>query len=149
MRSSLLAIGGFVEARRDYSSTLSADASATMLSVVFPDLLTARTATSVLASWQQKCRTHATRTLGLDDVNVSSVATTPTTVGDGRHWLVTYGPGPDPDTGWFNAEGYVVDGDTLTYVVMVLAGQDYNYEPCGEPIARAIVAAGSRLEQTR
>jgi hypothetical protein len=145
----MTAIGGFAEARRDYSSSQSADADATMISVVFPDTQTARTSVTVLDAWQRACRKHAVRELGLDDVRVSAVDTVPTAAGAGVHWLVTYGPGPDADSQWFDAEGYVVDGDTLTYVVIQVAGQDYNYEVDRSPIEKALRQAGSRLVRTR
>ena len=46
-----------------------------------------------------------------------------------HQWLTTYRSGAgDPDSGWFNAEGYVRDGDMITYLVIRNAGQDYNYD---------------------
>jgi hypothetical protein len=149
LQTSLSAIGGFAEARRDYTSSLSEDAEATVNSVVFPDTRTATNVASVLGAWQQRCRGYAVRELGLTGVRVSGVDTVPTRVGDGVHWLVTHGPAPEADSQWFDAEGYMVDGDTLTYVVIRVAGQDYNYEPGRSPIERALRQAGARLEQTR
>jgi hypothetical protein len=149
LQTSLTAIGGFAEARRDYTSSLSEDADATVNSVVFPDSQTATNVAAVLGAWQQRCRRHATRELALNDVQASAVDTVATRVGDGVHWLVTYGPAPDPESQWFDAEGYVVDGDTLTYVVIRVAGQDYNYAAGRSPIERALRQAAARLEQTR
>jgi hypothetical protein len=128
---------------------LSADADATVLSVVFPDVQTTRTAVSVLTAWQDRCQRYATQELGHRDVRLSQTDEVSTRVGSGVHWLVTYGPGPDADSQWFDAEGYVVDGDTLTYVVIRVAGQDYNYAAGRSPIEQALRVAGKRLQRTR
>lgn len=149
LQASLTAIGGFAEARRDYTSTLSSGADATVLSVVFPDVQTTRTAVSVLTAWQGRCKRHATRELGHADVGVTAPETLATAVGPGTHWMVTYGPGPDQDMQWFDAEGYVVDGDTLTYVVIRVASQDYNYPAGQTPVEQALRVAGERLQRTR
>jgi hypothetical protein len=149
LQASLTAIGGFAEARRDYTSSLSADAHATVLAVVFPDPQTTRTAVSVLSAWQDRCQRHATQELGYRDVRVTETETAPTRVGPGVHWLVSHLPGPDRESRWFDAEGYVVDGDTLTYVVIRVAGQDYNYEAGQSPVEQTLRVAGKRLQRTR
>lgn len=149
LQASLTAIGGFAEARRDYTSSLSADAHATVLSAVFPDPQTTRTAVSVLSAWQDRCQRYATQELGYRDVRVTETETEPTRVGPGVHWLVSHLPGPDRESRWFDAEGYVVDGDTLTYVVIRVAGQDYNYEAGQSPVEQTLRVAGKRLQRTR
>lgn len=150
LQSSLTAIGGVVEYRRSYSSSLSRRDFAVHLSVVFPDEQTATTAVDVLQAWQGRCETHATEADGLKRVSVSSARSVTTKVGTGEQWMVTYRPVPgEPDSVWFNAEGYVRDGDTLTYLVIRSAGQDYNYPAGGEPVDVGLRTAGRYLLNTR
>ena len=54
-----------------------------------------------------------------------------------------------PRLSWLQAEGFVRDGDTLTYLVMTTAGQDYNYEAGQEPMAQALGVAAKRLVASR
>ncbi|MBA3309378.1 MAG: hypothetical protein H0U28_04850 [Nocardioidaceae bacterium] len=150
LQSSLTAIGGVVEYRRSYSSSLSRRDTAVQVGVVFPDEQTATTAVDVLRAWQQRCDAHATEEGDLLRVQVSAVRTVRTKVGAGEQWMVTYRPVPgEPDSVWFNAEGYVRDGDTLTYLVIRSAGQDYNYPSGAEPIDNALRTAGRYLLKTR
>ncbi len=145
----MIAIGGFAEARRDYSSSLTDEAGATVISVVFPDAETARSAVSVLAAWQQRCAAYAEDELGRTRVRVSSAEQVRTVVGPATHWLVTHGPAPGRGSSWFDAEGYVVDGDTLTYTVIRVVSQDYSYPAGRSPIEETLLVAGARLARTR
>jgi hypothetical protein len=149
MKAPLTAIGAVSEYRTDYDSDLSANSWAVVMTAVLPDSKTGQRAQSVLETWQRDCAQQAS-SLGLKRVRVTPVRTTDTAVGVGEHVLVTYRPvAGDPDAGWFQAEGFVRDGDTLTYVIITTAGQDYNYETGAEPMDQALAVAGDRLLQTR
>ena len=149
MKTSLTAIGGVTEYRTDFDSPLDELSWAVQQTAVFPDDVTAKTTESVLKSWQAKCAKQAT-SLGLRKVQVGKISQVTTPAGPGQQWLVTYRPVPgDPNAAWLQAEGFVRDGDTLTYLVMTTAGQDYNYEPGQEPMAQALGVAGKRLIASR
>lgn len=149
MKTSLTSIGGVSEYRTDFDSPLDENSWAVQQTVVFPDEETAKTSQSVLEAWQAKCAKQA-KSLGLKKVKVNPISAVTTVVGPGQQWLVTYRPvAGDPDSSWLQAEGFVRDGDTLTYLVMTTAGQDYNYEPGAEPMAQALVVAGRRLVASR
>ncbi len=150
LHTDLVAIGGVNE----YSTTLksSADGAAVayQLTAVFPDEHTAMTAETVLDNWQTRCQSYARSEKNLKHVDVSAVRDVPTVVGAGKQWMVTYRPVPnDPDSVWFNAEGFVRDGDVITYLVIRNAGQDYNYEVGQEPMDLAVAVAGDYLKKTR
>ena len=97
---------------------------------------------------RRKCAKQA-KSLGLKKVQVSQDQRGPRPSPDpGEQWLVTYRPVPgDPDSAWLQAEGFVRDGDTLTYLVMTTAGQDYNYEAGQEPMAQALGVAGETVDR--
>jgi len=149
MKSSLTAIGGVSEYHTDFGSPMDAKSWAVQQTVVFPDDETAKTSQSVLEAWQAKCANQA-ESLGLKKVQVAPISDVDTTVGPGEQWLVTYRPvAGDPYAAWLQAEGFVRDGDTLTYLVMTTAGQDYNYEAGEEPMAQALQVAAKRLLKSR
>jgi hypothetical protein len=150
LHTDLTAIGGVSEFSTTFKSSLDDTAVAYQLTAVFPDEHTAITAESVVTSWQQKCDSYATDELHLKHVNVGAVGDVSTSVGAGKHWLVTYRPVPnEPNSVWFNAEGLVRDGDVITYLVIRNAGQDYNYEPGTTPMELALALAGDALKKTR
>jgi len=149
MKNSLTAIGGVSEYRTSFDSPLDDNSWAVQQTVVFPDDETAKTSQSVLQAWQAKCAKQAT-SLGLKKVKVTPISDVETVVGPGQQWLVTYRPvAGDPNASWLQAEGFVRDGDTMTYLVMTTAGQDYNYEPGNEPMAQALAVAAQRLVKSR
>ncbi|MBA2445704.1 MAG: hypothetical protein H0V49_10280 [Nocardioidaceae bacterium] len=150
LQSPLTAIGAVAEHRTDFVSDLADTEAAVQLTAVLPDEQTARTASDVLLTWQRDCATHARSGLGLKRVKVGGPAETPTDVGVGVHWLSTYGPVEgDPNAAWFVAEGFVADGDTMTYLVMTSVGQDYNYPPGRTPIELSLQAAAHALIKSR
>lgn len=150
LQSSLTAIGAVTEYRTDYGSSLDDNSSAVQFTAVFPDEQTAVTASDVLDAWHRNCTRHATQDLGLEQVDVSNVSPVSTTVGPGMEWLTTYRPvAGDPDAAWFQAQGFVRDGDTLTYLIITTAAQDYNYEQGQEPVSLALEVAGHYLAETR
>lgn len=109
----------------------------------FPDSTTARRAFAVLKSWRAKCadrlksyqRSHVGE---LEDVQVDG--------GTGGWYLLTYGPVPgDPESQYFDAQGMAVVGSRIAMVEMILAGQDYNYEPGHEPMVTAVQRAAAHL----
>ncbi len=150
MRSSLTAIGAVSEYQTTFRGSLSGEEMAAQLTAVFPDPVTAATAVDVLMTWQKDCATYARDDLNTTRVTVSQPIEVPTHAGAGVAWLSTYGPvAGDPDAVWFVAEGFVRDGDTLTYLVMQSAGQDYNYEPGQTPLELALRVAAERLVKSR
>lgn len=150
MLSSLESIGAVNQVSTKFTSSASKTTSAVQITGVFPDEHTALTAVAVLDAWQGKCADYAAQDVGLNHVEVSDQREVTTSVGSGRQWMVTYRPVPgQPDSVWFDSEGFVRDGDTLTYVLYKSAGQDYNYETGQEPIDRALAVAGDYLERTR
>lgn len=149
-QASLTAIGAVAEYRTDFSSPLSAQSTAVQMTAVFPDEQTLGTAVQVLQAWQRKCQDHATKALRLKQVKVGDITTTSTSAGQGQQWLTTYKPvAGAPDDAWFQANGFVTDGDTLTFLVMTTPGQDYNYAAGKAPIDLALRTAADRLVATR
>jgi hypothetical protein len=109
----------------------------------FPDAQTARRAFAVLKAWRARC---ADRLKGHTRPRVGALQDVPVTGGSGGWYLLTYGPVPgDPDAQFFDAQGMAVVGSRITMVSMVLAGQDYDYEPGREPAAVAVQRAAGKL----
>ena len=150
MQASLTAIGGVVEYSTAYTVAGDRQDEAVLTTAVFPDEHTAQLAESVLASWQKKCRAYMSRQPDVDQVAVTGDRVTKTAVGPAHSRLVGFGPVKgDPDSGYFNGEGYVRDGDVISYLVMHNVGQDYNYEEGQEPVQLGLQAAAEALERTR
>jgi hypothetical protein len=150
MQASLTAIGGVLEYSTAYTVAGDTEDEAVLTTAVFPDEHTAQLAESVLASWQKKCRAHVSRQPDVDSVAVTEDRPLQTSVGPAHSRLVGYGPVEgDPDSGYFNGEGYVRDGDVISYLVMHNVGQDYNYDDDKEPVALGLLAAAKALKQTR
>jgi hypothetical protein len=150
-KASLTSIGAVTEYRTNYASPLDRDAYAVQMTGVFPDEQTVATTEEVLQAWHGQCKTHASKDLGLQRVKVGELATVPTEAGEGHQWLTIYGPAPggSADEGWFEAFGYVADGDTLTVLVIANVGQDYNYEAGQQPMDLAVQEAARRLIASR
>jgi hypothetical protein len=150
-KASLTSIGAVAEYRTDFNSPLDDNDYAVQMTGVFPDVQTVATAEQVLQAWHESCKMHATKDLGLEKVRVGDLTTVPTEVGDGVQWLTLYGPAPSgsPDEGWFEAVGYVADGDTLTLLVMANVGQDYNYDAGRQPMDLAVQETARRLMASR
>jgi hypothetical protein len=145
----MISIGGSVTYRTNFASSLSGDARAIQVTAVFPDEQTAITAEQVLLAWHDRCQQRVDQT-SFDDPEVSSISEVPTDVGPGRQWMTTYRPVPgDPDSTWFNAEGFVRSADMITYLVIRNAGQDYNYPRGKEPMDDALKVAGRYLRTQR
>jgi hypothetical protein len=148
-KASLTSIGAVAEYRTDFGSPLSDQAVAVQTTGVFPDEQTVATALSVLEAWHKTCRATA-QDQGLKRASVGALRTVATPVGDGHQWLTTYRPvAGDPDSQWFQAAGYVADGDTLTFLVITNPGQDYNYDEGQQPMDLAVEVAGQRLLASR
>ncbi|MBA2697448.1 MAG: hypothetical protein H0U61_01595 [Nocardioidaceae bacterium] len=144
-RSSLLSIGGVAAARSDYRSSSDDSTYAVQVTAVFPDKQTAARSESVLIAWHDRCQ-QLLGQQGRTSARVSSIADVATDVGIGKQWLSTYRPVPgDREASYFHAEGFVRAGDRISYLVILSAGQDYNYEPGEEPMAKALEKAGDYL----
>jgi hypothetical protein len=147
--SSLESVGAKSSYRTDYDSAVSKSAHATVITAVFPDLQTATLAKTVLRSWQAQCARRLKHQFSYENVTVGPIGKVQTDVGVGEEWLSSFGPvAGHADEAWFQGEGFVADGDTLTYVVIASIGQDYNYEPGQQPVELALAVAGAKLEQT-
>jgi hypothetical protein len=143
-RFAMTSIGATHVAVRDYRPVSGGSQDhATELVAEFPDSTTARRAFAVLKAWRAQCadrlKRYKTARIGkLEDVGVDG--------GSGGWYLLTYGPvGGDPDTAFFDAQGMAVVGTRIAVMEMVLAGQDYNYEPGQEPMVAAVQRAAARL----
>ena len=149
MQTSLESIGAVGEYRTDYSSSLDDQVRAVQLTAVFPDAQTANLASTVLNSWHAACKDHATG-MGLKQVKVGPITKVATSVGTGKTWLTTYGPVKGhPNDSYFHAEGFVTDGDTMTYVVFISPGQDYIYPDGETPAELALKLGADYLTQSR
>ena len=150
MRASLTAIGGVVEYSTAYTVAGDAEDEAVLTTAVFPDERTATMAESVLASWLGKCRAYLSHQPRIDSVAVTDDRALSTSVGTGHHRLIGFGPVEgDPDSQYFNGEGYVRDGDVLSYLVMHSIGQDYNYADDQEPVVLGLQQAADALRASR
>jgi len=109
----------------------------------FPDDITARRAFAVLTAWRSRCQDRLTSFKRSDIGSLENVS-----VGGGRAgwYLLTYGPVQgDPEAQFFDAQGMAVVGSRIAMVSMVLAGQDYNYEPGQEPMVATVQRAARKL----
>ena len=150
LRSNLVAIGGVSQVATTFRASLSRVDVAYQVTAVFPDVQTATTAEKVLFRWLQQCRGHARSVLGFSRVGVSPERLLPTGVGTAHSRLVTAGPvAGAPDDTVFSGEGYVRDGDTITYLVLRSVGQDYNYEAGAEPVEVGLAVAATYLVRSR
>jgi hypothetical protein len=150
MLSSLGSIGAASTYRTDYNHPGVKTARATVITAVFPDEHTAVLAKTVLRSWHAQCEQRLKQEFGYTRASVSRIQTDATDVGPGEQWLSSFGPVPGhPDDTWFQGEGFVEDDDTLTYIVIVDTGQDYNYETGQQPMDLAVVVAGHYLKSSR
>jgi hypothetical protein len=116
---------------------------ASELVAAFPDDVTARRAFAVLTSWRAKC---ADRLRGKEHPRVGALQDVRVRGGSGAWYLLTYGPvRGDPDAQWFDAQGMALVGSRIALVELLLAGQDYNYEPGTEPMVAAVRRAAAKL----
>jgi hypothetical protein len=150
MLSPLRSIGAASTYRTDYHHPGVKADRATVITAVFPDEHTAVLAKTVLRSWQAQCEQRLKKELGYKRVSVSDIRTDSTDVGPGEQWLSSFGPVPGHlDDTWFQGEGFVEDDDTLTYIVIISRGQDYNYDEGQQPMDLALVVAGEHLKSSR
>jgi len=150
MLSPLSSIGAASTYRTDYDHPGDKDARATVITAVFPDQHTAVLAKTVLRSWQAECQQRLKKELGYAHAKTTKIQTDSTAVGPGEQWLSSFGPVPgEPDNTWFQAEGFVEDADTLSYIVIVNSGQDYDYAAGEQPIDLALAVAGEQLKASR
>jgi hypothetical protein len=147
MTTSLTAIGAVSEYRTDFAVRGSDADTAVQMTAVFPDTVTARTSATVLDAWQQSCGAHATTDLGYRRVRVGPVGDVATSVGVGHAWPLTYRSttGSVPQD-WSQAEGYVTDNDTMTYLVIRRSAGQTGPPP---PIDDALAVAGDFLVSSR
>ena len=128
------AAGGGRQARHDRAGELVA---------TFPDAMTARRAYAVLTSWRARCADRLSRYRTSEVGELQKVSAPGGTAG---WYLLTYGPVPgDPEARFLDAQGTTLVGSRIAMVSMVLAGQDYNYEPGQGPMVAALQGAAQRL----
>ncbi len=143
-RFALTSIGAERVAVRTYRPASGAPLDqATQQVAVFPDDLTARRAYAVLGAWRSRC---ADRLSGYRRTDVGASRPVQVAGGTAGWYLLTYGPVKGkPDEGYFDAQGAALVGSRITTLSMVLAGQDYNYEPGQEPMVAALQRAARLL----
>ncbi len=150
LRASLTAIGGVVEYSTAYTAQGDAEDEAIVTTAVFPDEHTATMAESVLATWQRTCRGYLAQQPGVGRVGQTVDRVVQTVVGPAHSRLLSFGPVKgDRDATYFNGEGYVRDGDVISYLVVHNAGQDYNYTVAQEPVVRGLKVAARYLKKSR
>jgi hypothetical protein len=113
--------------------------------ITFADAQSARRAWAVLDAWHDDCEEQLRGEHRRVEVDAAPTAVE---VDNGQaQWrLAIYGPAEgDPDAGYFDATGYVLDGTRISLVTMVSVGQDYNYPPGEEPIVGALRNAAVKL----
>lgn len=113
--------------------------------ISFADPQSAARGFAVLRAWHDRCEDQLKQ-----QYKRVQVAASPTSVqvsnGDAEWRLAIYGPVKgDPDAGFFDATGYVKQGERISLVTMVSVGQDYNYPPGKEPIVGAVQNAATKL----
>lgn len=142
----LLSIGATKVAVRDYAPT-QPDGSSTAGNLVasFADAKTAKRAFEVLRAWHGRCADQLGDYAQSDVGKLQDVpGTGPGAVG---HWyLLTYGPAEgEQEAGYFDAQGMVRAGRTVSVLEMRLVGQDYNYRSGREPMVGAVRASAQRI----
>ena len=144
-RFAMTSIGATAVAVRTFTPPAGAEATdqGGELVAEFPDSTTARRAFAVLTSWRKKCADQLTR---YDRSAVGALEGVGVPGGTGGWYLLTYAPVPgDPDAGFFDAQGMALVGSRIAMVELILAGQDYNYEPGQEPMVTAVKRAAAKL----
>jgi hypothetical protein len=138
-------IGSTAVVRRDYTGPAGSTASAVV--AAFATGKNAKRADAVWAAWARECEETAT-SADYEHPRINQVPhALPTPAGAGQWWLLTYGPvEDDPEASYFEAFGLVRSGDRLALVGMTSVGQDYNYEPGQEPVAKALRRTARLLE---
>jgi hypothetical protein len=150
MRATMTAIGGVAEYSTVYRQKGVPEDESVLTTAVFPDERTAQMAESVLSTWLSKCASRAAKQPGVDRTKVSEDNPVSTVVGTGHQRLVSFGPAQgDPDSGYFNGEGYVRDGDVISYLVIHSVGQDYDYPAGAQPVDLGLKVAAQYLKRTR
>ncbi|MEP6528057.1 MAG: hypothetical protein ABJA86_12950 [Nocardioidaceae bacterium] len=137
-------IGSTAVVRRDFTGPAGSTASAVV--ATFATGKNARRAQAVWDAWARDCKATVIAR-GYEHPRINDEPYTVRTAAEqGRWWLLTYGPvEDDPDASYFEAFGLVRSGDRLALVRMTSAGQDYNYEPGQEPVAKALIRTARLL----
>ncbi len=141
----MTSIGAMKVAVREFApADGSSGATASNLVARFGDEMTAKRAYEVLKSWRGQCeeelrsydRTDIGRLQGVPLEDEEAV---------GDWYLLTYGPAPERETAYFDAQGLTRVGDSISLVQMRLVGQDYNYRAGEEPMVGAVQEAAENL----
>ncbi len=141
-RFAMTSIGATDVAVRDYAPVReSRGTAAANLVAEFADEETAARAYEVLRSWRGQCAEMLTEH---DRRKVGGLEP----AGAGTWYLLVYGPAEgDPDAGYFDAQGLVRVGSTISVLEMRTVGQDYNYGRGREPMVAAVEASAAKLAQ--
>lgn len=138
LQSPFTDLGAEAVHRTDYESPESATLAAVQLTAVFAGQQQAAAAADTVLQWQAAHDPY------------SAPYTVPTEVGPASYWFSSNDRvAPDKYSGWFIEEGFVVDDDTLTYLVVESTGQDYNVEFGDEAVAQALEVAARALTASR
>ena len=140
----MTSIGALRVAVREYApARKGGDGTAGNLVAGFPDVKTAMRAYEVLKSWRGQCAEELSR---YDNRKVGKLQPVRTSQGASNWYLLTYGPVPGkPDLGYFDAQGIVRVGKTISWLELRVASQDYNYPADREPMVRAVRASASKI----
>lgn len=119
--------------------------SAEAMAVRFPDTATAARVQSVLTSWHADCAKRLRATGGFDDLVVRPVTRVPTTGAAQGSWYLLSWTGNQGEDGFFHAFGLASGGKRMVLLTMDNPGQDHNYPPGREPMAKAVALAAAAL----
>lgn len=140
----MTSIGAMRVAVREYQPAgRGSGATAGNLVASFPDVKTAMRAYEVLKSWRGQCEEELST---YDDREIGNLKPVRTSQGVGNWYLLTYGPVPrKPGLGYFDAQGIVRVGKTISWLEIRVASQDYNYPAGREPMVGAVRASASKI----
>ncbi|HJR37398.1 MAG TPA: hypothetical protein VJ819_03355 [Nocardioidaceae bacterium] len=141
----MASIGAMKVAVREFTpADGSSGSTASNLVARFGDEMTAKRAYEVLKSWRGQCAEELQR---YDRTDIGRLQSVPLENEDavGDWYLLTYGPAPERETAYFDAQGLTRVGDSISLVQMRLVGQDYNYRAGQEPMVGAVQEAADNL----
>ena len=147
MVSGFRSIGATGIYRRDYTGPGNTGFATNMVAR-FADAQSARRTFMIWLAWHEGCeqRLQQSGDWSPRRIEVSDAFRVPTSRGQALWWMASYGPVEgEPDLQYFEPNGVLRVGRTISLVVERTAGQDYNYPPGTEPVVLALKASADRL----
>lgn len=113
--------------------------------ITFADDKSAERAYAVLRAWHDRCEEQLRDRY--QRVRVDAAATAVEVDNGVAEWrMAIYGPAEgEREAGYFDATGYVRNGNRISLTTMVNVGQDYNYPAGEEPIVGAVENSAIKL----